>query len=349
MIRQRNKGWQADVIIAGARHRKQFNTEAEAKAYEHGLLAEAARTAAEALQPAKGPTLGPVSKDAYTRFWANTKNGRNAQLVLNAVVAGLKPDTEVSSIDSSVIDAYIRGMQTRGCSPGTINRHLSCIRKLLKFCRGRRMIDELPVIEPLKEPEGRLRFYTYAEEEAVLNACETVGVPDFAQLICFLSWTGCRLGEALKLRWPEVDEKSVRFIITKNGKARSVPLSPELQEMLKQRRSLSKSQTVFEQWDQWKVNRAWGKVKKAVGITGKDAVMHTWRHTCASRLVQSGTCIIKTQKWLGHATITMTMKYAHLAPNALDTACESLLNHVTNGRRSVTGDVSPCQIQSQAA
>ncbi len=50
----------------------------------------------------------------------------------------------------------------------------------------------------------------------------------------------------------------------------------------------------------------------------------TFRHTTCSRLVQAGFPLIVVQKWMGHATIQTTMKYAHLAPDSLDVALQAL-------------------------
>lgn len=55
-----------------------------------------------------------------------------------------------------------------------------------------------------------------------------------------------------------------------------------------------------------------------------DVTAHTLRHTCASRLVQRGVSIYKVQKFLGHADIRMTERYAHLAPSDLDEAVTAL-------------------------
>ncbi|EJM98873.1 site-specific recombinase XerD [Phyllobacterium sp. YR531] len=53
-------------------------------------------------------------------------------------------------------------------------------------------------------------------------------------------------------------------------------------------------------------------------------VPHILRHTCASRLVRGGIDIRRVQIWLGHQTLSMTMRYAHLATNDLD-SCVAVL------------------------
>lgn len=63
----------------------------------------------------------------------------------------------------------------------------------------------------------------------------------------------------------------------------------------------------------------WNEAKMEVGLGADDQVVpHILRHTCASRLVQGGIDIRRVQMWLGHQTLQMTMRYAHLATNDLD-------------------------------
>lgn len=70
---------------------------------------------------------------------------------------------------------------------------------------------------------------------------------------------------------------------------------------------------------QHKYRAVWNEAKASIGLgTDEDVVPHVLRHTCASRLVQGGIDIRRVQTWLGHQTLTMTMRYAHLATNDLD-------------------------------
>jgi site-specific recombinase XerD len=57
-----------------------------------------------------------------------------------------------------------------------------------------------------------------------------------------------------------------------------------------------------------------------------DVSAHTLRHTCASRLVQAGVSLYEVRQLLGHSSITVTERYAHLAPSSLDRAVAVLTN-----------------------
>ena len=69
---------------------------------------------------------------------------------------------------------------------------------------------------------------------------------------------------------------------------------------------------------QWKV------LKKDTGITDKDFTIHTLRHTFASRLVQAGIDIYKVKDLLGHKSLKMTERYAHLAVHNYKDAIQML-------------------------
>jgi site-specific recombinase XerD len=76
---------------------------------------------------------------------------------------------------------------------------------------------------------------------------------------------------------------------------------------------------------QAKFRQAWHESKAKTGFASeKQIVPHCLRHTCASRLVRGGIDIRRVQMWLGHQTLQMTMRYAHLATHDLD-VCVSVL------------------------
>ena len=52
--------------------------------------------------------------------------------------------------------------------------------------------------------------------------------------------------------------------------------------------------------DYWEARAGWDRARVRLGDAFKDVVLHTFRHTCASRLVQAGVDIVRVQKWLGH-------------------------------------------------
>jgi integrase len=134
----------------------------------------------------------------------------------------------------------------------------------------------------------------------------------FHRLTIFLIDTGARLSEAFRLRWPDTDGASATFWLTKSGRSRTVPLTNRARAALEESRGEPRGPFAGITGQQYRA--VWNQVRAEMGLAAdRDFVPHILRHTCASRLVKGGIDIRRVQMWLGHQTLTMTMRYAHLA------------------------------------
>ncbi|MEX1828930.1 tyrosine-type recombinase/integrase [Luteibacter sp. CQ10] len=68
----------------------------------------------------------------------------------------------------------------------------------------------------------------------------------------------------------------------------------------------------------------WARARKAAGIKHRDCVIHSLRHTCASRLLESGVDLKIVKEWLGHSSIATTDIYTHLQTKQLTSAAQSI-------------------------
>jgi integrase len=124
---------------------------------------------------------------------------------------------------------------------------------------------------------------------------------------------------ALTLTWddlrhhPSLDR--VTFWRTKTRRPRTIPLTQRAQNILRQAQAEERSRPFPIRYHAFHFR--FSRARDAAGL-GRDVVVHSLRHTCASRLVQRGAPLQKVQEWLGHANISMTTRYSHLAPDALD-------------------------------
>ncbi len=145
------------------------------------------------------------------------------------------------------------------------------------------------------------------------------------ELLChFLVDTGARIGEALALKWNDIQGNVATFWITKSGKSRSVPLTIRAAQALVSARKFGRSGPFSNiTYPNFKYN--WNRARKLNHFdTDPHMVPHILRHTCASRLVQAGIDLRRVQSFLGHQTIQMTLRYAHLATNDLDQCAVAL-------------------------
>ena len=178
-------------------------------------------------------------------------------------------------------------------------------------------------LKPLQDEESRLRAVIrkrFPEREAELDLALS---------------TGLRFDEQYSLLWPEVDLKrnQITLLSTKSGGTQYLPIGPDALRALKQLRALDLNsdhacpdRKAHREW--WDAARAEAKI-----------VRYRWhdnRHTFASRLVQAGVPILNVNKLMRHATLQMTMRYAHLAPQNLHEALEVLARSVT---KSVTEQI----------
>ena len=75
----------------------------------------------------------------------------------------------------------------------------------------------------------------------------------------------------------------------------------------------------------YQADKCWAWVRKHMGLDNEpDYCIHSCRHTCASRLVNAGVDLYVVKEWLGHSSIKITERYAHLDPEKLATAMQHL-------------------------
>jgi integrase len=318
-------------MVNGRRHRKDFLDKYEAESW----LKDKAREKT----PKQGLVLAPISENTtpntwlelytivYNRVWKGSKGEKSAKLNAKSVLDYFKPNNAYRHLSIEGIDAFTSHLEGIGNGDGTINRKLAALSKMLRFAHARGWIEKMPLIERKQEPLNRIRWLSDDEESSLLARFDNSGSPELADLCLFLVDTGARVGEALKLEWRDVDfqHKLVRFWDTKNGQARSIPITNRVAEMLIKREGLYPSHGPFRTVKQTTFNHKWVIVRRAMGL-GKDDqfVPHALRHTCASRLVQRGVPILTVKEWLGHKSLAITLRYAHLAPKQLFDAVKVL-------------------------
>lgn len=214
-----------------------------------------------------------------------------------------------------------------GNKPGTINRHVAAIKHMFtKACEWEMVEEEVlkrvRKVKLLEENNSRLRFLSKTECQALIKACDAHLRPI---VICALN-TGMRKGEILSLKWDNVDlvHGFILLQITKNGERREVPINNTLMAILQdlfrgtseRPRRIDIPYVFYDTRTEDRYNnvqKSFNTAMKRAGI--KDFRFHDLRHTFASHLVMAGVDITTVKELLGHKTLTMTLRYAHLAPS----------------------------------
>lgn len=232
-----------------------------------------------------------------------------------------------SEYNNALMDSLIVEFRRKGNRNSTINRKFASLSKLLRKHHRNGHLDSLPEFRKLPERNGRVRYLSYEEEAHLLAELEKVD-EQYARLSCFLAETGARIGEALKLNWTDIEDKYTTFWETKSHHARTIPLSRRARSVVREIRGMQSSKIgPFRNIEYSKFRNGWIAAKSRTEMRHDTQVVpHVLRHTCASRLAQSGVDIKRIQEFLGHRTLSMTLRYAHLSPKHLDVCASALDN-----------------------
>jgi integrase len=232
----------------------------------------------------------------------------------------------VTLVTYAVIEDFKVALGRKSLSAKTINNVLTVLRHLLSVAKKRGELAEIPPVEWLPVEKPGFDFLDFDEAARLFTAAAKE--PEWYAMIMVAARAGLRQGELLGLRWDDVDLVAGRLTIrraivrgklttTKSKKHREVALGDDLAAALKAHRHLRGLHVFCDaagapftsgacKHPLWRLCRRAGL--RRIG-------WHVLRHTFASHLVMRGAQLKAVQELMGHATIQMTMRYAHLAPH----------------------------------
>jgi integrase len=144
-----------------------------------------------------------------------------------------------------------------------------------------------------------------------------------------------RKSEILGLKWEDVDFRSdnIHLLDSKSGKGRTVPMNEEVRSLMNGlTRSRFIGEYVFCKQDgkpYSNIKKTYHRARRKAGLD--DVRFHDLRHTTGSWLAQQGTDLLTISEVLGHATMAMTRRYAHLSPSMKRRAMDRLGKEVVTG------------------
>lgn len=335
MARKRGNLWQADVRTPeGNRLRPTFKTKEAAEAWE-----SATKLAIQEGKPydAKAPLprrrahrdlslLGTLFDFTKKTEWDGQKAGetlaRNGRIVMNHLGA----NTPVADITSGDIADMKVAFAQEGLSPSTVNRRVAALSKMLRIALDNEVIDKLPRIRWNKVEKTRFRFLDEREERILLNYWKAENLIHVHDLTILLIDTGARCySEMIPARWDAFGPgfKTVTFWHTKTNRPRTVPLTSRSQKIVKDRHKEFGDKTgPFWGLNKNTMQSRWENMRAATGLEG--VTPHVMRHTCCTRLVLGGVDVKRVMEWMGHDTISTTMRYMQIKPSSLEDALKAL-------------------------
>ena len=256
-------------------------------------------------------------------------------------------DTPVKSITLKTVQTYRQERQAKGDSPPTINQKTAILKAAIAEAvkEGKLSQNVLEALERLSDRRPPVwRFLSESEVETLLSVLKdgtetkvergngrnyrirAGESPDLYALVVFLLNTGARLGEALSVHWKDVSfERGLICLHTtkrasrgRRAEPRYIPMNETVRELLKGR--AQDREIVFQR--DVNLTRKFERVCELAGIG--HCRIHDLRHTFASGLATAGVPLNTIRELLGHTTMDMTLRYAHLCPSVKADAVETL-------------------------
>jgi site-specific recombinase XerD len=246
-------------------------------------------------------------------------------------------------IKPSEIDDWLKA---HDWAPATKNRYKNVFGKTFKiaYAGGKVTSNPARLVEQRPEKNARIRFLS-DDEEITLREAINKRCPHHIEEFDIALNSGMRKGEQYSLEWPQISFKRKRIGLeeTKNGSSREVPMNRTclraFEALHSRRQQLEQTSSRHGEGPnerlhddrifQSKYGRSLNDSRAWFDLCIKDAKIsnftwHCLRHTFISRLVMAGVDLRTVQELAGHKTISMTVRYAHLAPEHNQAAIEKL-------------------------
>lgn len=313
-------GWLVDIQPAGRsgkRYRKTLPTKAEALAWETWVKSQVQQS--PEWQPARrdGRRLSDLIDVWHKHHGIGLRAGENTVSRLRLLCAALG-NPYADQLKPEHFAEYRSKRLADGISANAVNREHAYLRAVfneLERMGHWKFGNPLSKVRQMKITERELSFLSIEQIRALLDTLQEDAL--LVAKVCLA--TGARWSEAEGLRVSQVRNEQIHFTGTKSGKNRSIPvekdLLSELAAHLKKRHGTTG--TLADRY----FSTCYEAFRRAVEASGlelpRGQLTHVLRHTFASHFMMNGGNILVLQRALGHSNLTMTMRYAHLAPDHL--------------------------------
>ena len=248
-------------------------------------------------------------------------------------VIGNKPFKDISAdIDLTLIK---RNMARAGRAPRSIHYMLAVVRQIFNYAGRLGVFNGENPVKKMRKPKydnKRLRFLSHEEADQLLDALYLKS-PQVCEMSLLSLHSGMRAGEIFSLTWGDVDldHDLINLRDTKSGASRTLHMTNQVRNILAVKNRGKHGELVFPGRGGVQISaisKTFDYTVKALGFNDgvtdrrQKATFHTLRHTHASWLVMEGIDLYTVQKIMGHSTLAMTQRYAHLTPDKFKRATE---------------------------
>jgi integrase len=316
----------SDFRHKGVRIRRPLSKDKREAQMKLGRLMESVRDS--------GPshsTAWPDFKEKYLTYCAGTKSSTTVRLDSSAIRAleSYFLPKKVSDLSPERLEHWRAHRMKEGIARPTLNREMNAIKALLNKATAWGYCPKLEwkSIKALKVSQKKLYFHSVPDLERLIKRCTGV----WRTVVLLGARAGLRRGEIIHLAWEDVDfQRSRLHVCAKEGwtpktyESRWVPMPQDLVAHLKALPMASKWVVSDEKGYRPSMAVASASLQKISRRLGLPGSLHILRHTYASHLVQAGVSLKIVKDLLGHASMEMSEKYAHLSPDTFEAAISRL-------------------------
>lgn len=217
-------------------------------------------------------------------------------------------------------------------SPSTVVRYMAALSHVFNTAVNEwEWMDANPMrkVKRPKEPRGRVRFLSDDERARLLNSASQYTNPHIYAIIVLALSTGMRQGEILNLKWNDMNLREGYLIIheSKNDERRRIPITGHALEILKKHNNIRRIDTNFifygnKPTSPYFIRNIWTELMARAEI--EDFKFHDLRHSAASYLAMNGASLAEIAEILGHKTLQMVKRYAHLSDSHTSSVVASM-------------------------
>lgn len=319
-INKTENGWLVDIQPGGRgykRYRKTLPTKAEALRWEAFVTNKTIKT--PDWEPDKKDTrrLDELLKIWYDHHGKTLKAHQDTYSRLCLISKRLN-NPYAYKITPELFSEYRKQRFSDGLTANGVNREHAYIRSVFnELIRLGIWKKDNPFgkVKLMKIDEHELSFLTSEEIERLMTAINQSMSSDLLLVVSICLATASRWSEAVNLKRQNVRNSMIYFSGTKSGKNRAVPIPKSLEEAI-----LGHPQTCKTRLFSDPIKAFRNAINKAGIELPRGQSSHILRHTFASHFMMNGGNILTLQKILGHHSLDMTIRYAHLAPEHLEEA-----------------------------
>lgn len=223
------------------------------------------------------------------------------------------------------LNDFVMRMRDAGLKPISCNNRIRSVNAYLRWAGIPHRVSRL------KEEQRILPVFSPADVKKLVAHKPRGFCPTRLHvLVLTLLDIGCRIGEALELRWVDVNFDDLLLKLHgKGAKDRMVPFSFELRRHLFRWQQRNRCDLVFctprgQRISHRNTLRDVKLLCKELGIQAPARTLHSFRHTFASNYLRRGGSVFHLQKCLGHSTLEMSRRYANLLTEDLSAIHEKI-------------------------